>query len=68
MQTSKTDKFVYLFAYFLVFTMAIDVDGLKPDFVVGTVEEIQPQSVIMSSDEMETNAHVFFLQTVVAGS
>lgn len=43
MQTSKTDKYVYLFTYFLLFTMAIKVDGLTPDYLVGTVEEIQPQ-------------------------
>jgi exportin-2 (importin alpha re-exporter) len=43
MQTSKTDKFVYLFAYFLLFVMAIQIEGSKPDFVIGTVEDIQPQ-------------------------
>jgi exportin-2 (importin alpha re-exporter) len=43
MQTSKTDKFVYLFALFLLFTMALNADGLSPDYVIGTVEEIQPQ-------------------------
>jgi exportin-2 (importin alpha re-exporter) len=42
-QTSKTDKFVYLFALFLVFSMAINVDGLSPEYVICTVEEIQPQ-------------------------
>lgn len=46
MHSSKTDKFVYLFARFLIFTMAIKVDGLTPDYVIGTVEEIQPQYVI----------------------
>ncbi|KAF7976444.1 hypothetical protein HWV62_6681 [Athelia sp. TMB] len=43
LQTSKTDKFVYLFSYFLLFTMAIQVEGLTPDYLIGTVEEIQPQ-------------------------
>lgn len=43
LQTSKTDKFVYLFARFLLFTMAVNVDGLTPDYVIGTIEEIQPQ-------------------------
>jgi len=43
MQTSKTDKFVYLFALFLLFVMALNLDGLSPDYVIGTVEEIQPQ-------------------------
>lgn len=41
MQTSKTDKFVHLFTKFFLFTMAINVDGLSPDYVIGTVEEIQ---------------------------
>jgi len=43
MQTSKTDKYVYLFTYFLLFTVAIKVDGLTPDYPIGTVEEIQLQ-------------------------
>jgi exportin-2 (importin alpha re-exporter) len=43
LQTSKTDKYIYLFTYFLLFTMAIKVDGLTPDYLIGTVEEIQPQ-------------------------
>lgn len=43
MQTSKTDKYVYLFTYFLLFTMAIQVDGLAPDYLIGTVEQIQTQ-------------------------
>lgn len=43
LQTSKTDKYVYLFVYFFAFTMAINVEGLNPDYLAGTVEEIQPQ-------------------------
>jgi exportin-2 (importin alpha re-exporter) len=43
MQTSKTDKFVHLFALFLMFSMALNVDGLSPDYVISTVEEIQSQ-------------------------
>ena len=43
LQTSKTDKYVYLFVHFLLFTMAINVDGLTPDFVIGAVEEVQPK-------------------------
>jgi exportin-2 (importin alpha re-exporter) len=49
MQTSKTDKFVYLFALFVMFSMAINVDGLSPDYVINTVEDIQPQCVQMFS-------------------
>ena len=43
LQTSKTDQYVYLFTYFLLFTMAIKVDDLTPDYLIGTVEEIQSQ-------------------------
>jgi exportin-2 (importin alpha re-exporter) len=43
LQTSATDNFVYLFSFFMLFTMAINVDGLSPDYVISTVEEIQPQ-------------------------
>ncbi|THH02005.1 hypothetical protein EW026_g797 [Hermanssonia centrifuga] len=42
LQTSKTDKYVYYFVHFLLFAMAINVDGLTPDYVIGAVEEIQP--------------------------
>lgn len=43
MQTSKTDKYVYLLSYFPLFTMAINVDGLGLDYVISAIEEIQPQ-------------------------
>jgi exportin-2 (importin alpha re-exporter) len=43
MQTSKTDKYVYLFTYFILYSMAIQVEGLNPDYVIGTVEEVQPK-------------------------
>ncbi|KAI6026014.1 CAS/CSE protein [Pisolithus marmoratus] len=43
LQTSKTDKFVYHFSHFLLFTMAINVEGLGPNYVISTVETIQPQ-------------------------
>lgn len=45
MQTSRTDKYVYHFTYFLLFMMAIDVAGMGPDYVISTVEGIQPQCV-----------------------
>jgi exportin-2 (importin alpha re-exporter) len=41
MQTSKTDKYTYLFSHFLLFTLAVGTNGLDPDFVIGTVEGIQ---------------------------
>ncbi|KAI0833709.1 Cse1-domain-containing protein [Trametes gibbosa] len=43
MQTSKTDKYVYHFVYFLAFCFAIGKDGITPDYIVGVVESIQPQ-------------------------
>ncbi|KAJ7126549.1 CAS/CSE protein [Mycena crocata] len=43
MQSSKTDKFVYLFAKFLLFCMALDIEGLGPDYVINTIDEIQPR-------------------------
>ncbi|KAI0749865.1 armadillo-type protein [Daedaleopsis nitida] len=43
MQTSKTDKFIYHFVYFLAFCLAINNGGLTPDYVVSEVEAIQPQ-------------------------
>lgn len=42
LQSSKTDTYVYLFAKFILFTMAINVEGLTPDYIIGTVESIQP--------------------------
>lgn len=41
MQTSKTDKFVYHFVYFLTFVMGVNVDGLSPDYLIEIVEQIQ---------------------------
>lgn len=45
MQTSKTDKYVYEFAHFVLLTLAINVDGLTADFIPTAVEEIQPGCV-----------------------
>lgn len=42
MQTSKTDKYVYHFSYFLLFAMSVDRSDISPDFVISTVEEVQP--------------------------
>lgn len=41
MQTSKTDKYVHHFVYFLTFVMGINVNGLSPDYLIGIVEQIQ---------------------------
>jgi len=40
-QTSKTDKFVYHFVYFLTFVMGVNVNGLSPDYLIEIVEQIQ---------------------------
>ena len=53
MQTSKTDKYVYHFMYFLLLTMAIDVAGMGSDYVIST-EEIQPQCVLWLRRRMGT--------------
>ena len=42
MQTSKTGQFVYYFVYYLTFCLAINVNGLTPDYIVGEFESIQP--------------------------
>jgi len=52
MQTSKTDKFVYSFTRFLLFTMAINVEDLTPDYVIRTIEEIQPQCALSTSEDI----------------
>ena len=41
MQTSKTDKYVYHFVYFLGFCLAINVEGLTPDYIINEVDTIQ---------------------------
>ena len=46
MQTSKTDKYVYHFVYFLSFCLAINADGLTPDYIVGEVDAIQAKWVM----------------------
>ncbi|TFK20990.1 importin alpha re-exporter [Coprinopsis marcescibilis] len=42
MHSSKTDKFVYLFSHFLLYTLAINVEGLTPDVIISVVESVQP--------------------------
>jgi len=40
-QTSKTEKYIYHFVYFLTFVMGINVPGLSPDYLIEIVEQIQ---------------------------
>ena len=42
-QTSRTDNFIYYMVYFTFFSMAIEGEGLTPDFTVSAVEQVQPQ-------------------------
>ncbi|KAI0321195.1 Cse1-domain-containing protein [Amylostereum chailletii] len=43
MQNNKTDNYVYHFVYFLCYTMAINVEGISPDYVIAAVEQkVQP--------------------------
>jgi CAS/CSE protein, C-terminus len=41
LQANKTDKFANLFVCFVLYTLAIRVDGMTPDYVVGVVEAAQ---------------------------
>ncbi|KAI0296781.1 armadillo-type protein [Multifurca ochricompacta] len=42
MQQNKTNIYIYYFVYFLLYVVAINVDGLTPDYLIQTVDEIQP--------------------------
>ncbi|KAF8513582.1 CAS/CSE protein [Hysterangium stoloniferum] len=41
LQANKTDKFANLFAYFVLYILAIQVEDVTPDFVIGVVEGVQ---------------------------
>lgn len=45
LHANATDKFVYLFAKFIMYLMAANVDGITPDFLIQPFEQIQPQYV-----------------------
>lgn len=42
MQQNKTNSYVYYFVFFLLYMLAINVDGLTPDYLIQTFNEIQP--------------------------
>jgi exportin-2 (importin alpha re-exporter) len=42
MQQNKTNNYVYYFVYFLLYLLAINADGLTPDYLIQTFDEIQP--------------------------
>ncbi|KAI9431167.1 importin alpha re-exporter [Lactarius indigo] len=41
MQQNKTNNYVYYFVYFLLYLLAINADGLTPDYLIQIVDEIQ---------------------------
>ena len=41
MQQNKTNTYSYYFVYFLLYMLAINVNGLTPDYLIQTVDEIQ---------------------------
>ncbi|KAF4612796.1 hypothetical protein D9613_011749 [Agrocybe pediades] len=43
MHANRTDKYIYHFTRFMLYSLAIKVDGLTPDYFIKTLEEIQPQ-------------------------
>ncbi|KAI5826864.1 Cse1-domain-containing protein [Schizophyllum commune Tattone D] len=43
MQSSKTDTYAQRFAFFFLYSMSLNSDGLTPDFLITAVESIQPQ-------------------------
>ncbi len=45
MHTNKNVQYEYLFARFILYTMALNVEGLGPDYLIAVIEEVQPQYV-----------------------
>lgn len=43
MQTSKNPQYEYLFARFILYVMALNVEGLGPDYLIAAIEGVQPQ-------------------------
>lgn len=41
LQTNKTDKFSNLFTYFIMYIIAVRVEGLTPDILIDVMENIQ---------------------------
>ena len=47
-QSNKPEKFSYLFAKFILFAMALNVNGLTPDYFIVEMEQIQPGLIAYS--------------------
>lgn len=58
MQTSKTTQYEYIFARFILYTMALNIEGLGPDYVIAVIEGIQPKYAKHSRDE---SVHVLII-------
>lgn len=43
LQMARTDGYVYALIYFFTFVMTIPVGGVGPNFLISSVEEVQPQ-------------------------
>ena len=52
MQQNKTNNYVYYFVYFLLYVLAINVDGITPYYliqtVIQTVNEIQSGYIVIN--------------------
>jgi len=57
MQQNKTNTYVYYFTYFLLYMLAINVNGLTPDYLIQTVDEIQPG--------YDLDCHVSFTELII---
>ena len=62
LQTGKTDNYTYSFVYFALYIMAIDAPGLGPDFLIGSVEQVQPQWVTFSDMDFYLNCRLSSLR------
>ena len=49
LQTGRTDNYVYQLIYFFLYTMAIDAEGLTPDFLIRAIEGVQPEYVYLGN-------------------
>ena len=48
MQQNKTNNYVYYFVYFLLYVLAINVDGIMPYYLIQTVNEIQSGYIVIN--------------------
>ena len=41
MQQNKTKNYVYYYVYFVLYVLAINADGITPDYLIQTIDEFQ---------------------------